>query len=728
MASAGGRDRTWAELHDAYLETHLDRLRLLGRRQVDWLRAVRWRTDPLADNGADARVDRFLGEPTRAPGSSAGGPAGRARDPGRDQDAGIPVDGAQAGDAPCLDEAVAAHDRRLSDLEVELAATGTPAALTVLQASADLSVVECEAVVVALAPELDGTFRNLYAYLHDDPALRAATPRLVADLFGRPLPDVWELTDPDAPTRRFRVLIAGDGAATLRLDARMVAFLRGHNHPDARLRSVLEPMAHLPLSPVHRRLAQRLIAWLSDPDRRSGQRVVNLLGPPGQGREAVATAVAHGLGLACLRVDAGRVAARGDGEFARLLDRESLLLPAALYIDAPGEAVDEPALAAAADELLDELGGLLFVGGRTRRRGVRSTVAVPVPPPDPADRTQLWHDALGEDGPTLHELAGLAEQFPLGPDAIVRATEEAFALAELRAGRSGAAPGRAELWAACRTTAGNDLGELATRIEPSAGWDDLVLPDREQRLLRDIAAQVVARPRVYGAWGFGPRLARGRGITALFGGPSGTGKTMAAEVLAGHLDLDLYRIDLATVISKYIGETEKNLGRVFDAAEQGGALLFFDEADALFGKRTEVSDSHDRHANVEISYLLQRMEDYAGLAILATNRKADLDPAFLRRIRFVVAFPFPAAIDRRCIWQTVWPADTPLGELDHDALARLEIAGGNIRTIAVNAAFLAADAGTPIGMGHIMQAARHEYDKLDRRPTRNEFGDHYQKV
>jgi ATP-dependent 26S proteasome regulatory subunit len=726
--SAEIRDRTWAELHDAYLETHLDRLRLLARRQVDWLRAVRWRTDPLADSGADARVDRLLGAPNRIASSSTGRPPGGARDAGPVQDADMPPEGAQAGHAQGLEEAVAAHDRRLSELEVELAATGSPASLTVLQAAADLSVVECEAVVVALAPELDGTFRNLYAYLHDEPALRAATPRLVADLFGRPLPDVWELTDPDASARRFRVLIAGDGAATLRLDARMVAFLRGHNHPDERLRGVLEPMSHLPLSPAHRRLAQRLIDWLSDPDRRSGRQVVNLLGPPGQGREAVAAAVAHALGLACLRVNAGRVPGRGDGEAARLLDRESLLLPAALYVDAPGEAVEEPALAAAAEEFLDDLGGLVFVGGRTRHRGVRSTVAVPVPAPDPADRTQLWRDTLGMDGPTRQELAGLAEQFPLGPDAIVRAAEEACTLAELRAGRSGAAPGRAELWAACRATADNALGELATRIEPSAGWDDLVLPEREQRLLRDIAAQVAARPRVYEDWGFGPRLARGRGITALFGGPSGTGKTMAAEILAGHLDLDLYRIDLSTVISKYIGETEKNLRRVFDAAEQGGAILFFDEADALFGKRTEVSDSHDRHANVEVSYLLQRMEDYAGLAILATNRKTDLDAAFLRRIRFVVAFPFPAAADRRRIWQTVWPAATPLAELDDDALARLEIAGGNIRTIAVNAAFLAADAGEPVGMGHVMQAAHHEYDKLDRRPTRSEFGNHHQEV
>jgi SpoVK/Ycf46/Vps4 family AAA+-type ATPase len=233
---------------------------------------------------------------------------------------------------------------------------------------------------------------------------------------------------------------------------------------------------------------------------------------------------------------------------------------------------------------------------------------------------------------------------------------------------------------------------------------------------------------VYEEWGFGKRLSRGRGISALFTGPPGTGKTMAAEILAGHLALDLYRIDLSSVVSKYIGETEKNLRKVFDAAERGGAILFFDEADALFGKRTEVKDSHDRHANVEINYLLQRMEEYGGLAILATNRKSDLDPAFLRRIRFLVAFPFPTIDDRRRIWQTVFPPDTPLGPLDYDALARLEVAGGNIRNIAVNAAFLAAADDEAVTMEDVMRAARHEYRKIDKLPGRAEFGGYYETV
>ncbi len=230
------------------------------------------------------------------------------------------------------------------------------------------------------------------------------------------------------------------------------------------------------------------------------------------------------------------------------------------------------------------------------------------------------------------------------------------------------------------------------------------------------------RSRVYGDWGFRAKGARGLGISALFGGPSGTGKTMAAEVLAGELDLDLYRIDLSSVVSKYIGETEKNLRRVFDAAEEGGAILLFDEADALFGKRSEVKDSHDRYANIEVSYLLQRMEAYRGLAILTTNLKSALDPAFLRRLRFVVQFPFPDPAARAEIWRHVFPPSAPIAGLEPATLARLNVTGGSIRNIALGGAFLAAAAGDEIRMTHLLQAARSEYAKLEKPLTDAEIG------
>jgi SpoVK/Ycf46/Vps4 family AAA+-type ATPase len=258
------------------------------------------------------------------------------------------------------------------------------------------------------------------------------------------------------------------------------------------------------------------------------------------------------------------------------------------------------------------------------------------------------------------------------------------------------------------------LDELAQRLEPGASWEQLVLPDAQRQILRDMAAHVRQRTTVYERWGFAAHGSRGLGISALFAGASGTGKTMAAEVLADELHLDLYRIDLSSVVSKYIGETEKNLRRIFDAAEQGGVILLFDEADALFGKRSDVKDSHDRYANIEVSYLLQRMESYRGLAILTSNLKSSLDVAFLRRIRFVVQFPFPDHAQRTEIWRRVFPPDMPRAGLDPAALARLNVSGGNIRNIALGAAFHAADAGEPVGMRHVLRAARSEYAKLER--------------
>jgi len=225
------------------------------------------------------------------------------------------------------------------------------------------------------------------------------------------------------------------------------------------------------------------------------------------------------------------------------------------------------------------------------------------------------------------------------------------------------------------------------------------------------------RMKVYEKWGFSSRTSRGLGISALFAGPSGTGKTMAAEVLANELRLDIYRIDLSQVVSKYIGETEKNLRRVFDAAEDSGSILLFDEADALFGKRSEVKDSHDRYANIEVSYLLQRMEAYRGLAILTTNMKDALDAAFLRRIRFIVQFPFPGIEQRAEIWRRIFPRETPTDNLNMEKLARLNVAGGNIKNIALHAAFLAADTDNPVRMAHLLRAARVEYGKIEKTLT-----------
>jgi hypothetical protein len=271
-----------------------------------------------------------------------------------------------------------------------------------------------------------------------------------------------------------------------------------------------------------------------------------------------------------------------------------------------------------------------------------------------------------------------------------------------------------QIWDALRRSARGGLDALAQRIDSAATFDDLVVPSAVSGQLREMAGQLRHRQKVYEEWGFGARDRRGLGIAALFSGESGTGKTLAAEVIANEARLDLYRIDLASVVSKYIGETEKNLSQVFAAAEHSGAVLLFDEADALFGKRSEVKDSHDRYANIEIAYLLQRIESYRGLAILTTNMKSALDRAFLRRIRFIVQFPFPDEAAREAIWRRQFPPNAPVAALDFTALSRLQLSGGHIRGVAVNAAFHAAAAGESIGQHHVIAAARAEFAKLER--------------
>ncbi len=275
---------------------------------------------------------------------------------------------------------------------------------------------------------------------------------------------------------------------------------------------------------------------------------------------------------------------------------------------------------------------------------------------------------------------------------------------------------QSKLWKSCCAATWPKLDRLAHRIEVKATWDDLVLPPAQLDLLHQIANQVRYRHKVYDEWGYRKKMNRGLGISALFAGPSGTGKTMAAEVLANDLQLDLVRVDLSSVVNKYIGETEKNLRKVFHAADDGGVILFFDEADALFGKRTEVSDSHDRYANIEVNYLLQRMESYRGLAILATNIKSSLDKAFLRRLRFIVDIPLPSAVERKQIWSRAFPSEAPIGSLDYEALSRLKITGGNIHSISLAASFQSAALREEDGvsMSTIRSALETELLKLEK--------------
>ena len=388
-------------------------------------------------------------------------------------------------------------------------------------------------------------------------------------------------------------------------------------------------------------------------------------------------------------------------------------LPSQLVAQRPDVLQAEANLHAATAQIgvamANRLPDLVFLASREPVGLSRPVRRFGVDKPEPIEQRALWAEALGPAAAHFNgTLNQVADQFRLSAKTI-------FATGSTL-GRQGGELPPAALWQTCRSLARPRLENLACRIVPRARWDDLVLPVHLKQTLRQLVSQARQRMLVYETWGFAGQGGRGLGISALFAGDSGTGKTMAAEVLAGELGLDLYRIDLSSVVSKYIGETEKNLKQVFDAAEQGGVLLLFDEADALFGKRGEVKDSHDRYANIEVSYLLQRIETFQGLAILTTNLKTSIDRAFQRRLRFIVNFPFPDAEQRAAIWTRVFPAQTPVRGLEPKRLAQLNVAGGNIRNMALNAAFLAAEQGDgrPVEMTHLVQAAKLEAQKIER--------------
>jgi ATP-dependent 26S proteasome regulatory subunit len=394
-----------------------------------------------------------------------------------------------------------------------------------------------------------------------------------------------------------------------------------------------------------------------------------------------------------------------------LWEREHLLYQVALLLEWDEMEFTDPKQQASISQWLDRIQVPTLLLSQTRRRQHhRPLITFEAASPTPAEQRSLWEKALSPIAPSLNgQIDYLVAHFNFSATAIHTASLKLHT-----SQTEESEPAHSQLWHICRTQSRPRLDELAQRIESKVSWDDLVLPEQELQVLRSVAVQLKQRTKVYEQWGFGDRGQRGLGISALFAGASGTGKTLAAEVLANELHLDLYRIDLSAVVSKYIGETEKNLGRVFDAAEVSGVILLFDEADALFGKRSDVKDSHDRYANMEVSYLLQRMEAYRGLAILTTNLKGAIDQAFLRRIRFIVQFPFPDAAQRAELWRRAFPQRTPTEGLDEGKLAKLNVTGGNIRNIALNAAFLAAEADLPVGMAHILRAARSEYTKLER--------------
>lgn len=588
-----------------------------------------------------------------------------------------------------------------------------------------LSSLDCYILTLCLAPELDRRYERLFGYLQDDVSQRRPTVNLMMNLLGGSVPErfaVWERLSANMPLRSHHLIECIPDptqhhpiflAHHLKIDHRVLSYLLGDNDPDQRLKNAVQretPSDTLKLPDAVRR------AFPDSP-------MVYLQGAKGTGRNAAAAALCAEYGLPLVSVDLALLN-KLDIPFSlawKLAIREARLANAALLLDSWESCLDEETTMPPTDlwAAIEPFERPVFICGNDAWEPInanrtRRLLRVPFSIPGYEERRRAWETML--DARTIriegHAMEELVSKFKLTPEQISNAVNTAVDLAVSR----GEPVSANDLYAGAQAHTSMKLGRLARRITPRYHWDDLILPPDRLEQLEEICARIRYQHTVNERWGYGRRVAASPGVTALFAGESGTGKTLAAEVIANDLGLALYKIDLSTVVSKYIGETEKNLALVFNAAEASNAVLFFDEADALFGKRSEVKDAHDRYANLEVAYLLQQLEMYEGVAILATNLRQNLDEAFTRRLSFLIDFPFPEKEYRHRIWESHFPAEAPLGrDVSIDELAdRYPLAGGNIRNAALAAAYLAAADGGTITMAHIRSAIRREHQKMGR--------------
>jgi hypothetical protein len=598
----------------------------------------------------------------------------------------------------------------------------------------ELSTFDLDVIVIALATELDRSYERVFGYLQDDITCKRPTVDLALNLLCPSTRDRQiGLTHflPDGPLSKHKLLQpdAEHGrsilARELRLDEGVINLLLGVKVLDSRLADYCQlidstvSLADVPVDSDLKRALQVLTAQANTEALR-----LHFRGPASTAKRQTAEALASSKSLIVVDIEHAVSVAHDFDQSLRLLLREARFRNALVYFENVDVLLNEDR-AVTYRQFLKALNGTastIIVSGDKPLSGSLRMYEVQFRVPDFAQRRESWKVNLSRrdvvvDAEVLDSLAG---SFRLTSSEIETAVTAAIDRAHWRAAEQpvddplSALPTPQDLFASARARSSHNLGRFARKIELKYEWADLVLPGDQLSQLREICSRYRHQQVVYNNWGFGRKLSLGRGLSALFSGHPGTGKTMAAEVIANELLLDLYKIDLSQVVSKYIGETEKSLNSIFQEAQASNAILFFDEADALFGKRTEVKDSHDRYANIEVSYLLQKMEEYDGIAVLATNLRKNIDEAFLRRMQFIIEFPFPDEAERRRIWEVVFPREAPIdGDVDFGVLARsIRLAGGNLKNIALAAAFYAASDGGVIGKEHVANATRREYQKL----------------
>ncbi|MGF2039756.1 MAG: AAA family ATPase [Nostoc sp. CmiVER01] len=611
-----------------------------------------------------------------------------------------------------------------------------------------LTPLDRDTLLICLAPELDLGYERLYAYLQDDVRKKRPSVDLVLNLLCADFKSKLSARQrflPTAPLLKHQLLHLFDDSSQqqppllskyLKVDERVVNYLLGNDELDTRLLPYAKytwPQVKLEDLLLPLEIKERLGLLALEKQIIKTRLIFYFQGTYGVAKHTTAEAFCQELGIGLLTVELERLLSAKLREFETIIAlayREAVLQSAAIYFEGFDAllASDKAAWRLALLHQVQEMQLLTFLAGNTiwepsNAQSDLTFLRVEFPLLTAAQRVELWTRFIGEQG--IAPLQDLANKFRFSGGQIRDAAATARNLACWQDPTQGQITIN-NLIAACRLQSNRQLSEMARKITPRYKWSDIILPDEQKNTIQELCNYVKYRSLVYDEWGFEKKLSLGKGLNILFAGPPGTGKTMAAEVVAGELELDLYKIDLSAVVSKYIGETEKHLSRIFQEAETSNAILFFDEADALFGKRTEVSDAHDRYANLEVSYLLQRMEEYDGVVILATNFRKNMDEAFVRRLHFTLDFPLPDEKHRRHIWQNLWPDAIPRSaELDLDFMARrFEIPGGNIRNIVLAAAFLAADDGGVVQMCHLVRATRREYQKMGKVLMEGEFGEY----
>jgi AAA+ superfamily predicted ATPase len=614
----------------------------------------------------------------------------------------------------------------------------------------DLARRDVEILVIALAPEVDPRYETFYAFLQDDVTRKFPTVDLALNLLSSSLGDKIRLRrrfEPGAPLLKKRLLsLHGDGPGPLppllrrhiKIDDRVASYLLDSDEMDSRLfhcAAMEGPGTPLRDMILPNEFKDRLFALSKktvSPGPNGPGIVFYFQGPPGSGRKSAALGMRQRPGGKTLLVDGRALSQKDPEDFAFILDlilREAGLQDAALcWRDFDALLKEDRAFGL--HVFLKELThfkGPVFLTGETTWEpqdalGGLSFIRAKFPALSFNDRKRLWERVLKENGVFVLDVADLAEKFLFTGGRIKDAAATAANRALWR-DPSGGPLSLKDLLAACRLQSNRKMGELARKIIPHYKWKDIILPKESVEQLKEICDYVRHRSMVYEKWGFEKKISSGRGVNAIFSGPSGTGKTMSADIIAGELGIDLYKVDLSAVVSKYIGETEKNLSKIFDEARNSNAILFFDEADAIFGKRSEVNDARDRYANIETGYLLQKMEEHSGIVIMATNFIQNMDEAFARRMDCTVDFPAPEKEERLRIWERMMPDQTPREEsLDFGLMAeKFEITGGNIKNIALGSAFLAAGNGGKVGMSGLFHATRREYRKMGRIVMESDF-------